>query len=166
MTIGKVGVDRRVFYALRLGSGAPATGVAPGDMIATVDNPAADATTAPTTVEIGGGRYYLDIPAAFTTTHGAGVFGGAVVVNSTSPRVVDVVPFEVVFFVADLDDLETEAAAATREATNTTEHTTTLTAVGLNETEASAATRSLPGISVSQHCIRCSGSLAASFPSL
>lgn len=111
MGLGKVGDARRVFYSLRLGSGAPAAGVALVDMAVTIDDPTATATSSPAPVEIGGGRYYFDIPGAFSTANGAGTYGGNVVVASVAPRVVDVVPFEVDFFVNDVDDIAADHTA-------------------------------------------------------
>jgi hypothetical protein len=60
--------------------------------------------------------------------------------------------------------VETEAAAATREATNTAEHAATLAAVGLVETEASAATREATNTAEHAATLAAVGALAFATP--
>lgn len=104
--IGKVNVAFRYFFSVRLGTGLPATGVAPGDFTVTVRNPQNTATmAAPTVVEVGGGLYYFDISATFSNTHGAGQYGVTIAVDSTTPRVRDTGGQTVDFYAQDIDDL-------------------------------------------------------------
>ncbi len=105
-SIGKVNVAYRYWFNLRLGTGAPATGVAAVDITVTVRNPGNSATmAAPTITEHGGGLYFFDISATFTNTHGAGQYGVTIDVDSTTPRVRDTGGQSVAFFAQDLDDL-------------------------------------------------------------
>ena len=79
---GTVNQDYRYWYTLKLTSGAPATGVASVDQTVTIRNPQDTATmSAPTITEVGNGLYYFDIDASFTNTHGAGEYGGSIVVS-------------------------------------------------------------------------------------
>ena len=110
---GKVNEAYRVWYTLKLTSGAPATGVAGGSQTITIRNPGNTATmAAPTIVEFGGGLYYFDISATFTNTHRAGQYGGTIEVNSGAPVLVDTLPVNVEFFVQDIDDLLTNYLGA------------------------------------------------------
>lgn len=103
--IGKVNEAFRYWVSVRLGTGLPATGIAPGNFSVTVRNPQDTASSNPAVTEVSGGLYYFDIPAAFTNTHGAGPYGVNVAVNSASPSVQDTGGGIVNFYAADLDDL-------------------------------------------------------------
>ena len=109
MSDGVVGVDHRVPYALRLGSGAPAVGVAAIDTSILVRNSNNAATVVAPRVEDGAGDYHFEISAAYSTANhvpGAdNIFYGNITLTSTSPRVVDVIAFEVKFSLRDKDDL-------------------------------------------------------------
>lgn len=140
MSLGKVNVLRRVPFSLRRGDGTPAIGVSLASMSVLVrnSNNAATLDASATVTEDGLGDYYFEISAAFSDTNGGGVYYGNITINDAAPVLRDVVPFEIEFFINDVDDLdvaiglaETEASAATREATNTTEHAATLAAIGL-----------------------------------
>lgn len=118
---GKVNVAYRVWYTLKLTSGAPATGVAGGSQTITIRNPGNTATmAAPTVVEFGGGLYYFDISATFTNTHGAGQYGGTIAVSSGAPVLVDTLPVNVEFFVQDIDDSVWDESAASHLAAGST----------------------------------------------
>jgi hypothetical protein len=99
--IGKVGVAYRYYFALKTGSGGPRTGAAAA-VTATVRNPQNTATDTPAITEVGGGRYFFDIAAAFTTTHGAGEYGIHLDVT-VAPR--DQFGESVPFFIRNVDDL-------------------------------------------------------------
>lgn len=101
---GKVGEAHRIGFSVATIDGAPATGVAAIDFTTLVQIGAA--TTAPAVVELSGGLYYLEIPAAFSTTNGAGNYLVNVSVNSTSPAVVATMPARTIKFeLRDQDDL-------------------------------------------------------------
>ena len=103
MMIGTVNQDYRVWYTLKLSTGAAALGVAAVDQTITIRNPQNTATmAAPTAVEFGNGLYYFDILASFSNTHGAGTYGGVIEVNSSSPVVVDTQSVSVDFMSANL----------------------------------------------------------------
>ena len=105
---GKVNEAYRVWYTLKLTTGAPALSVAGVDQTITVRNPGNSATmAAPTVVEFGAGLYYFDISATFTNTNGAGQYGGTIDVDSSSPVLVDTLPVNVEFSVQGIDDLLT-----------------------------------------------------------
>lgn len=105
--IGKVNETYRYWFNIRLGTGAPATGVAGGDITVTVRNPADSAESNPTPSESAttGGLYYFDIPAAFTNTNGVGRYGVTIDVDSASPSVRDTGGDPVTFYDVDFDDL-------------------------------------------------------------
>lgn len=105
---GKINEIYRVWYTLKLTTGAPAVSVDGADQTITVRNPGNSATmAAPTVVEFGGGLYYFDISATFTNTNGAGQYGGVIDIDSSSPVLVDTLPVNVEFFVQDIGDLLT-----------------------------------------------------------
>jgi hypothetical protein len=70
-----------------------------------VRNPGDTATDAPAVTEVGGGLYYFDIAAAFTTTHGVGVYQWSAEVNNATPFARAFDAGEVRFQAADSDDL-------------------------------------------------------------
>jgi hypothetical protein len=96
---GTVNQDYRYWYTLKLTSGAPAVGVADVDQTITIRNPQdTDTMPEPIITEVGSGIYYFDIDASFTDGYGAGVYGGSIVVSSSSPVVEDTQPILVEFF--------------------------------------------------------------------
>ncbi len=113
MSEGKVGVDYVVEFPVRLGTGLPATGIAPGDFTPTVRalDTATDDGSVAAVVEIGGGRYSLIIRGAFTTAETAGNYAWAVSVASTTPFVRDIIGDTIRFLDADEDDLTAGIAA-------------------------------------------------------
>jgi hypothetical protein len=118
---GKVNEAYRVWYTLKLTSGAPATSVAGVDQTVTIRDPGNSATmAAPTIVEFGGGLYYFDISASFTNTNGAGQYGGTIEVSSASPVLVDTLPVNVDFYVQDIDDSVWDETAASHIAAGST----------------------------------------------
>jgi len=100
VSAGTVGEAYRYDFALRTGSGAPRTGAA-ADVTVTIWNPARTTSTAPTVVEVGGGDYYVDIPAAFTTAHGVGEYSVHLDVT-VAPR--DQFAESIRFHARDIDD--------------------------------------------------------------
>ena len=104
----KVNEAYRVWMTLRLGSGAPAIGIDPGDFTITVRNPADDTTmVAPTVTEspAGGGLYRFDILAAFSLAHGPGVYAAVVEIDSTTPLIRDTRGSSIEFFGTNIDDV-------------------------------------------------------------
>lgn len=83
MTIlGQVGVAKRVSFFVATGLGAPRTGLVGGDMVIRITNPTKGTTTTAAPTEVGNGEYYFDIPAAFSTTHGAGSYSYSVEITT------------------------------------------------------------------------------------
>lgn len=102
----KVNESHRVWLTARLGSGAPATGIASDKFTITVRNPGDTATmTPPSVTEVGGGLYRFDISAAFSLVHGVGVYGVVVEIDATAPSVRDTRGGSVEFFGIDVDDV-------------------------------------------------------------
>ena len=104
MSLGKVGTTRRTWFGVRTGSGAPRTGLTGANMTITVRNPGNTASDNPAPTEVGGGLYFFDIPGAFTTTHGVGVYGWVVEIT-TAPF--DLLVDQIDYYVNDFDDLNT-----------------------------------------------------------
>jgi hypothetical protein len=100
--IGKVNQDFEYTFGVKTSSGAPRTGLGAGDFTVTVRNPQDTASSNPSVSEVGGGMYRFTIPAAFTTTHGAGEYGITVELT-TAP--IDLAGDTVPFFVNSLDDI-------------------------------------------------------------
>ncbi len=112
--MAKVNQTHRAFLTIKRSNGVPAPGVDPGDVTITIRNPDDDASSVVALVEsaLGGGLYYFDVPASFTLAHGTGIYGLLIDVDSSSPKVRDVVGGSVPFFSADLDVIQTTAALA------------------------------------------------------
>ncbi len=109
MSTGKVGVDYRFFFAVKNFDGDPATGIDVGDFVVTVRNPQNTASSSPAVVEAAGGLYFFDIPAAFSTAHGAGSYGMVYSVDNAIPGARDTDDGRVDFFVASLGDVSVVA---------------------------------------------------------
>lgn len=111
MAQGKVGVLRRVPFALETGTGVPATGVTLANISVIVrnSNNAATEDASATVSEDGIGDYFFTISAAYSTTNLSavdnGVAYGNVTVNDTAPVLRVVIPFEIEYFDVDLDDV-------------------------------------------------------------
>ena len=128
--MAKVGTALRFFVSVAQPNGAPYTGVA-ADMAVLMIAPDGIATDAPVISEVGvTGIYTFVSDTAFTIAEGVGMYGIAVQINATTPNVRDVGAMQVEFKLRDADDAETEAAAATRETTNTAEHDATILRLG------------------------------------
>lgn len=107
---GKVGVDYPIVFAVRDGTGQPVTGLTNPDFAIRVRNPGNTADETPSVTEVGNGRYRFVVGNAFTTTHGAGVYGVTIEVDDGGTNV-DMTSDSVEFFAVDLDDLDTSLTA-------------------------------------------------------
>lgn len=110
----RVNETHRVFLTIKRSNGVPAPGVDPGDVTITIRNPADDASSVVALVEsaLGGGLYFFDVPASFTSTHGTGIYGLLIDIDSTSPKVRDTAGGSIPFFSTDIDAIQTTAALA------------------------------------------------------
>ena len=107
MSKGKVGTAHIVGFTARLGTGAPATGISPGDFVPRVrclDTGIDDGSVA-AVVEIGNGRYSMVIRAAFSTGQGAGNYLWSAEANSAAPAVRDIESGVVEIHESAIDDV-------------------------------------------------------------
>jgi len=81
-----IGTALRAWFIVER-NGVPRTGLAAGAFTVTVVEPtdAASSTPAVTESAQAGGLYYFDVPGAFFTTHGVGIYGVQVVVAAGGP---------------------------------------------------------------------------------
>lgn len=99
----------RAYFKVVSATGNLITGVPAGSFTVLVINPADSANQALTVSQSSQqpGVYYVDIPSAFLTTHGAGAYGLSIGVHNGSPAVNDEMLASLEVSVRDLDDIPT-----------------------------------------------------------
>ena len=100
--LAQVGVAYRYYFNVHRG-GAPRTGLVLGDFDISVRNPQNTASDVPAALtEVGNGRYFWDVLAAFSTTHLAGQYQANIEIT-TAPFALGGAPIE--FFAESIDTL-------------------------------------------------------------
>ena len=104
---GKVGVAYRYYFCVQDSEGLPADITDLGDFAVSVRNPANNATSSPSVTAVPDpiGMYFFDIPGSFSTTHGVGVYGIQIALDSAVPAITNVSGTNVLFSIYNLDDI-------------------------------------------------------------
>jgi hypothetical protein len=110
VSVGKVGEDYVVTFGVRLGTGAPRTGLVPANFVVDISDPddSAQTTAAVAEATSANGQYRFSIPAAFTTANGVGQYGWLARVVLAP---LDMIAGEVTFEANDRDDLAASIGA-------------------------------------------------------